>query len=144
MGTRSLIQLAVRDETGKLTVYAVLYNQYDGYYHGIGAILARFLSDAVIVNGCDPMSKENQFNGPGDLFVRIIALFKTSPHQIGGCYLSDPTLDCVVGEDWIEYVYRVIVDAENKIIFSAESDNDELPSFTGSADDFITQILNTN
>lgn len=116
----------------------LLYNQYDGYYHGIGAMLAHFLRGAVISNGCDKMSNENKFNGSGDLFIRIIELFKKSPNEFGGCYFSDPTIDCVVGEDFIQYVYRVVVDTENKIIFSAESDDYPSDSFTGSADDFIT------
>lgn len=41
----------------------------------------------------------NQLNGLGDLFIRIIALFKTSPHQIGGCYLNNPRVNCVVVVD---------------------------------------------
>lgn len=139
MGTRSLVQLAVRGDDGKLTVYAVIYNQYDGHYDGIGAILARFLKGAVIVNGIELGSKVNQFNGAGDLFARVFALLKQSPYQIGRCYLTDPTLECVAGEDWIEYVYRIIVDPNNQIIFTAETEGE--PSFTGSADDYIIKYL---
>jgi hypothetical protein len=156
MGTRSLIQLCVRKKDGKLIVFAVIYNQWDGHYDSLGAKLASFLEGAVLVNGYSSTTNEHkEFNGPEDLFPRIITYLKVSPENSHSPFLEPLDTQCTC--DWqIEYVYKVIVvekeDGSQEILFEAEGgsiedeETEEIRSdnFSGSPADFVKKYAREN
>ena len=99
MGTHSLIIMRVKLDDGSYLIWAVLYQQLDGYFSGVGKTLVQFLSGMVITNGIKFGEKRKTANGPGCLFAQIITLFKTG---VGGAYLEQP--DVEEGEEYNYYV----------------------------------------
>lgn len=81
--------MRVKEPDGSFRVWAVLYQQYDGYFEWLGAQLCKLLSNMTIMNGYE--QNKHKFhevaNGPGCLFAQIISYFKV---DIGGAYLCDP------------------------------------------------------
>lgn len=96
MGTHSLIIMREQREDGTFVIYAVLYQQYDGYPDGVGKDLLNFLNVMNIVNGFGRHDVGHKVaNGSGDLFAQIIGLFKK---EVGGAYLHAPTDEDL--EEW--------------------------------------------
>ena len=103
MGTRSLIYFQARDSDGKVVIYVVIYQQYDGYPEGVGATLAEFLSKVNLVNGFTRKDEEEKerivCNGFDDLVARFIAQHKSG---VGGFYIYPAVPDMIE-----EFVYHV-------------------------------------
>lgn len=112
MGTHSLIIMQT-NEKGKLIVYAVLYQQYDGYYKGKGSVgtqLFTFLRGMQVVNGIPlGVNTDKSANGAGDLFAQLVSHFKG--RKVGGAYLVAPS-----DYQHEEYNYFVTVDEKEKTI----------------------------
>lgn len=115
MGTNSIIRLCVKRE-GKTIIIASIYQHYDGNYSNVGAHLAGFMIKFEIVNGISIGRDKNaiQANGVDDLYAMYIAYLKRHPRNIGGIYLSEPSLEVSM-----EYVYTVTVDENLEIIMEA-------------------------
>jgi hypothetical protein len=103
MGTRSLIYFEEVDAEGNVTVYVVIYQQYDGYPEGVGATLASFLKRMRIVNGYNSNDEKsgNVANGFDCLIPQFIAQEKKG---IGNFYIYPANTQ--PGGD-IDWVYRV-------------------------------------
>lgn len=153
MGTRSLIQLAVKRKDGKLKVYTVIYNQFDGHFECLGATLASFLDEIVIVNGYSGTTERREANGAGDLFARIVVLLKESCELVGNFYLEEVERAAELNQ-LVDYVYTVVVhqgsgailfEAEGKQASNADTDNKEVQAwgerFSGSPGDFIKKYV---
>lgn len=112
-----------RDKKPEKIVQAVLNLTYDGYYEGIGCYLASFLADMKFLDK-DEEETYRCTTDSGDLFARIITLLKGSCEKVGVCRLIDPSSD-FTGYDG--YVYRVLVDEEEKTItFHAQGQFEEI------------------
>lgn len=102
MGTRSLT--FVHDESGEPII--CIYQQYDGYFDGVGSEILSFLKGSQIVNGIGMGDGVVQFNGAGDLACRLITQFKGGdPNHAGGVYI-EPT-DCKDGDVGTEFAYHI-------------------------------------
>lgn len=133
MGTHSLIIMRVKSKDGTYQIWAVLYQQLDGYFDGVGRILVEFLSGMIITNGIAFGEKRKTANGPGCLFAQIVALFKK---EVGSAYLQPPV------EDVEEYNYYVDVTTDNKIEITLKSGDDT--AFKGSpeeAENFLKNYI---
>jgi hypothetical protein len=87
MGTRSLT--FVHEDDGPAIV--CVYQQYDGYFDGVGDDILTFLKGKTIVNGFGGGDTAAQFNGAGDLAARLITHFKDGDeNRIGNVYLYSP------------------------------------------------------
>jgi hypothetical protein len=102
MGTRSLT--FVHDETGDPIV--CVYQQYDGYFDGVGDDILSFLKGSRVVNGIG-MDPGVIFNGAGDLAARLITHFKRGDaSDAGGVYIESPTLaDGDMGTEFAYHIY---------------------------------------
>lgn len=105
MGTRSLTFVHEDDNDPIICIY----QQFDGYFSGVGDDILSFLKGKEIVNGIGGGDTSKQFNGAGDLACRLVTHFKGGDESnIGGVYIQDPTrsddeeysyhIHCVVGE----------------------------------------------
>lgn len=84
MGTRSLT--FVHEDDGPAIV--CIYQQFDGYFEGVGDDILRFLKGTEIVNGIGGGDTSKQFNGAGDLACRLITHIKGGDEDnIGGAYI---------------------------------------------------------
>jgi hypothetical protein len=103
MGTRSLT--FVHDEEDNVVV--CVYQQYDGYFDGVGDRILSFLRGGTIVNGISMGGNGvTQFNGAGDLAVRLITYFKDGdPNSAGGVYIEPSTLSD--GDVGTEFAYHI-------------------------------------
>lgn len=101
MGTRSLT--FVHDETGDPIV--CIYQQYDGYFDGVGDDLLSFLKGSRVVNGIG-MTEGTIFNGAGDLAARLITHLKRGDaSDPGGVYIEPATLND--GDMGTEFAYHI-------------------------------------
>lgn len=119
MGTRSTVKFyeSYPDE-GKNDLIASVYQQYDGYFEGVGLDLVNFLLSRRYTNG---LNAETGYtlktaNGPGCLAASYIATHKT---EAGDVYMT-------TSDDTQEYNYRVYFDMKNYL--SDITDPDELIS----------------
>lgn len=102
MGTRSLT--FVHDEDDNVVV--CIYQQFDGYFDGVGDNILDFLRGGTVVNGISMGTDKPQFNGAGDLAARLITHFKDGDASIaGGVYVESPTL--VDGDMGTEFAYHI-------------------------------------
>lgn len=100
MGTRSTTTIYDGEKP-----IVTIYRQYDGYPACHGQALADFLGGKELVNGFGGDSGAKQFNGAGDLAMRLITHLKGGDaDDIGSFYIVPP--DQAGGED---YHYDVIV-----------------------------------
>jgi len=129
MGTHSLIIMRVKQHDGSYSVWAILYQQFDGDLNGVGAQLCKFLLPIKLVNGFDPTNKTNVANGASCLFAQLISYFKV---DVGGAYLSDPTDESLEG-----YNYYVDVDETMGNIELALVDYKKEELFRGSVQEFV-------
>ena len=106
MGTRSTISFYQYDENHKeKQFYGSIYQQYDGYYSGVGAELQEMLAGKRIINGFSNETTETHFNGIGCLGAWVISQFKT---RIGECYLTPENNN--QGYDYV--VYQIFGDPQ--------------------------------
>jgi len=83
MGTRSTTTVYDGEEP-----LVTIYRQYDGQPNGHGAALQEFLVGKEIVNGIRGGDNSMQFNGAGDLAMRLITALKGGDaDRIGGFYI---------------------------------------------------------
>lgn len=102
MGTRSLT--FVHDEDDKPVV--CIYQQYDGYFDGVGDNILSFLRGGEVVNGIGMGRDKPQFNGAGDLAARLITHFKEGDaNNAGGVYIEPA--DSEDGDMGTEYAYHI-------------------------------------
>lgn len=106
MGTRSLT--FVHEEDG--TPIVCIYQQFDGYFEGVGDDILNFLKGKEVVNGFGVGDTTRQFNGAGDLACRLITHIKGGDeNNIGGAYIMSPTLsDDGAGA---EFAYHIFIEA---------------------------------
>ena len=87
-------------------IIATLYRQHDGDPERHGVELAKAIGNRVVVNGFT--NGDNEFNGAGDLAVRVITALKGDANKAGNFYLLPPPKDressVVISE---EYNYHV-------------------------------------
>lgn len=104
MGTRSLT-FVHEDGIGSPVLVAV-YQQYDGYFSGVGDDILSFLKGKTVVNGIGGGDTSRQFNGAGDLAMRLITHFKGGDEDnIGGAYVMAPDLSD--GDAGAEFAYHI-------------------------------------
>lgn len=125
MGTRSVVNVV--DERGDTILR--LYGQSDGYPSGMGVDVAKFLANKRIVNGYGLDDPSQQFNGAGDLAVRLVTYLKNTNStgfnmdkgefvkeighdHIGGYYIQAPVDGPEPEGSWVEYVYTVKVEVD--------------------------------
>jgi hypothetical protein len=111
VGTRSLT--FVYDDDNKPIIN--MYRQYDGYFSGHGAELAKFLQPFQIIKGIGGgQNKLGKFaNGMGCLAAQLVAHFK---NDVGGFYLYPVSAkDC--GQDYEYHVYESRVIVKNLVFF---------------------------
>ena len=82
MGTRSITN--VHSEGRKSPILVSIYQQYDGYFEGVGKELQDFLSGFTIVNGIGRNTPEKAANGMGCLAAQLVSHLKNG---IGGTYI---------------------------------------------------------
>lgn len=106
MGTRSLT--FVHDEDGDAIV--CIYQQYDGYFDGVGNDLLTFLKGSQVVNGIGRDEGCTIFNGAGDLAARLITHLKRgNASDAGGVYIEPPTLnDGDMGTEFAYHIYAKV------------------------------------
>jgi hypothetical protein len=100
MGTRSTTTVYDGDKP-----LVSIYRQFDGYPSGHGQALAAFLANKELVNGFGGGDTAMQFNGAGDLAMRLVtALKEGNADAIGNFYVIPH--EGAGGED---YHYDIIV-----------------------------------
>lgn len=106
MGTRSLT--FVHEEDGPAII--CIYQQFDGYFGGVGDDLLSYLKGTEIVNGIGGGDTSKQFNGAGDLACRIVTHIKGGDEDnIGGAYIMAPTLsDDGAGAEYAYHIYCTV------------------------------------
>ena len=106
MGTRSLTH--IKDEDGE--IITTIYRQYDGYPHGHGVELHRFLNGRKILIGfCGDEDKNHSnvhSNGIGCLAASLIGKLKDG--KIGNVYVCAPSSKDL----WEAYVYEIYPSGE--------------------------------
>jgi hypothetical protein len=127
MGTRSVIYFQERRKNGRIVIYAVVYQQYDGYLSGVGKELATFLKAVKFIELMVGLVVEPEnvdmiiCNGFGDLVARFIQKFKKdAPYKF---YVSSATLD----QDQ-EYSYYVVNTDEGIRVKVCGISEDEVPA----------------
>ena len=112
MGTRSTTTVYDGEKP-----IVTIYRQFDGYPSGHGANLANFLAGKEIVNGFGGGDNARQFNGAGDLAMRlIVALKEGDADSIGNFYIvpndeaggHDYHYDIIVGPAGAEPIVKVM------------------------------------
>lgn len=108
MGTRSLT--FVHDNTDAAEPIVCIYQQYDGYFHGVGDRLLDFLRGSEVVNGISLRDGKTIFNGSGDLAARLITYYKGGdPNDAGGVYIESPNLsDGDMGTEFAYHIYPTV------------------------------------
>lgn len=102
MGTRSLT--FVHDEDDYVVV--CVYQQFDGYFDGVGDNILGFLRGSRVVNGISMDAGQTIFNGAGDLAARLITHFKEGDaNNAGDVYIEPATLED--GDMGTEYAYHI-------------------------------------
>lgn len=82
MGTRSITRVHASDK--KSPVLVAIYQQFDGYFEGVGERLQEFLDGFVVVNGFGLSNPKKCANGMGCLAAQLINRFKSG---VGGTYI---------------------------------------------------------
>lgn len=111
MGTRSLTFVHDNDDEAKPIV--CVYQQYDGYFDGVGDDILTFLKGSEVVNGIPMGDDRTIFNGSGDLAARLITHFKRgNPSDAGGVYIEAPDLaDGDMGTEFAYHIYCTVGEA---------------------------------
>lgn len=100
MGTRSTVKFYNNGDTALETPILSVYQQYDGYYSGVGEELADWLKSMKMINGISNQTIDGGFaNGMGCLAAQYVVKFKTA---LGGFYLTEP--DDMQGYDYQVYL----------------------------------------
>lgn len=129
MGTHSTITFIEKWGEHKVPLVKI-YQQYDGYFDGVGKELANWLKDKTVVNGfgVDDTADKGFCNGVECMAAQFIHDFKK---DIGGLYIVP------ISSDSEEYNYRVIVDG-SRVTLQADAWNNT--EFEGTAEDFLDFI----
>lgn len=139
MGTRSLT--FVHDNTvdgvrGEPIV--CIYQQFDGYFDGVGDDILTFLKGSQVVNGISLAETGTVFNGAGDLAARLITHFKRGDSSdAGGVYIEPPSSED--GDMGTEYAYHIYPEVGKAPVLAA---TDIYAQFTveNSVDDFVWPV----
>jgi hypothetical protein len=103
MGTRSITRVEVEGET-----LIAVYRQFEGYISGHGKDLADFLENRRIVNGYNPDTEKEVFNGPGCLAANLVSFLKREEFGKAGNIYIHP----IDAEDE-EYSYNINIKKRN-------------------------------
>lgn len=109
MGTRSITFVHEDDQPQPLVC---IYQQYDGYFSGVGDRLVSFLKGSKVVNGIGMNDGVTQFNGAGDLAARLITFLKNGDaDDAGNVYImpSDTKAD-QCGAEFVYHIYASVGD----------------------------------
>jgi hypothetical protein len=143
---------------------AVLYRQMDGYPDGHGLELATFLKGKKLIDGYSGGDEDKgNFNGIGDLAVRLITYLKVVQARDHNSYRKEDKKKILSAEDTIgslylestdktdcgqEYGYtiesaipRPIKDAPREIDILLTVTHNDTQIFRGSPEDFLTFIM---
>jgi hypothetical protein len=107
MGTRSVTK--IHDGGKDAPVLVAIYQQFDGYFDGVGENLQDFLKEMVIVNGIGLNTPKKAANGMGCLAAQVIHFLKK---DIGGTYITST-------DDEQEYNYDIYL-KDNKLVLEGE------------------------
>lgn len=121
MGTRSTTKFY--SEWDQQEPVACIYQQWDGYFEGVGVTLAEFLKGFTVTNGIKGGRKfNNTANGMGCLAAQYIANQKT---ELGSFYMTHP-------DDEQEYNYEVrLIDGKLQI---------KVEGFEGTPEEFLNLV----
>lgn len=112
MGTRSLTK--IHADGKKSPVLVSIYQQYDGYFEGVGEDLQRFLKGMIVVNGFSMFGMETPkkaANGTGCLAAQVVHYLKK---DIGGTYI-------VTENDVQEYNYDIYLEDDKLVLEGVDS-----------------------
>lgn len=107
MGTRSLTRIYDGDK--KSPVLVAIYQQFDGYFEGVGEDLQQFLKGMVIVNGIGSDTTKKIANGMGCLAAQVIKHLKD---RVGGTYITSK-------DNEQEYNYDIYLN-DKKLVLEGE------------------------
>jgi hypothetical protein len=113
MGTRSVTRIHINDINSPILV--AIYQQFDGYFEGVGDELKNFLDGYVIINGIGVNIPEKSANGMGCLAAQLIKYLKT---DIGGTYIV-PT------HQEEEYLYDIFIKNNDLCLTGKSRDGEE-------------------
>lgn len=125
MGTRSTIKFY--SEFDNETPIVNIYQQFDGYYTGVGMELAEWLATKIVINGYNSNQTIGKgfANGMGCLAAQFIAMYKT---DIGRLYIDSTYHNQ-------EYDYHVkLIEGKLQI---------EVDNFKGTPQEFIDKYSET-
>ena len=111
MGTRSLTFVHDNTTDGvEQPPIVCIYQQYDGYFSGVGEDILSFLKGSSVVNGIGAGDTAKMFNGSGDLAARLITHFKHGDAEsAGGVYIESPNLnDGDMGTEFAYHIYPTV------------------------------------
>ncbi len=134
MGTSSTIKF-VSVKYGKIQIYVVIYQQFDGYPESVGSELVKFVKSKRMVNGYS--DKYSEFNGFGCMIAQYIASIKDGA---GNLYIlpADSTCNAVYN-----YVLTYNEDNESFTISCDEIKNNEaipIDDYESSLDEYYKEI----
>lgn len=108
MGTRSVTRIHDGDKNSPVLV--AIYQQFDGYFEGVGQDLVDFTKGITLVNGLGAGQPARVANGMGCFAAQLITHLK-SRSGAGGVYITSP-------EDEQEYNYDIYLTGESPDMFN--------------------------
>ena len=131
MGTRSTYRIIDKYEKTEEQL-ALIYVQYDGYPNGHPSEIAKWLSEATVVNGFGSNTTALTFNGAGCLAARMIGRLKND--SIGNVYMYPFQSRGNSGED---YMYDIVVEGQSINMIAYDYNNEKI--FEGSPQEFTSK-----
>lgn len=134
MGTSSTIKfVSVKD--GKIQLYVIIYQQFDGHPESVGSQLVKFVKSKKMVNGYN--DKHSQFNGFGCMIAQYIASIKDGA---GNLYIYPTDSKC---NALYNYVLTYNEDDKSFTISCDEIKNNEaipIDDYESSLDEYYKEI----
>ena len=131
MGTRSTYRIIEKHEKQEDQL-ALVYVQYDGYPEGHPLEIAKWLSEATVVNGFNSNTPALAFNGAGCLAARMIGRLKDD--RIGNVYMYPFHNRGNSGED---YMYDIVVEGQTINMIAYDYNNEKI--FEGNPQEFTSK-----